>query len=95
MDQLRGHGHAVTDELERFVRAEGRIEPDDPAFDRGIDLFKGGYLDSLGVVHLVAHIEDRYGIVLTDDELSDPGFVSVDGIGAVVEAAVRRAGLAG
>ena len=81
---------AVADHLEWFVRDTGHIAPDDRDFTRDTDLFRLGYLDSLGVEALIAHIEDTYRLELTDEELSDPAFHTVRGIAGIVAAALRR-----
>ncbi|GAA2835523.1 phosphopantetheine-binding protein [Kitasatospora sp. CM 4170] len=82
---------AVAEILERFVRTEGRIEDGDPDFTREVDLFASGYLDSLGTVHLINHIEERFRLELDDDALADPSFGSIDGISAIVAAGLRHA----
>ncbi|MFC9285742.1 phosphopantetheine-binding protein [Streptomyces sp. NPDC057052] len=75
----------VATTLERFVRAEGRVTDDDPGFDRDVDLFTAGYLDSLGTVHLIAFIEEHFAVDLHDDVLADPTFTSLNGIAALIE----------
>jgi acyl carrier protein len=70
--------------LEEFIRREGRVEADDPDFSRQVNLFDAGYLDSLGVVHLITHLEVAFGLELSDEALADPAFVSIDGMSAIV-----------
>ena len=49
---------------------------------RGINfqdnLLESGILDSLGILDLVAFVEQNFGIVLTDDELVPEHFQSID-----------------
>ena len=61
----------------------------DPAFRHDADLFELGYVDSVGVVALVAWIEDRYRIALTEDDLFDERFATIEGIADII--AERRA----
>lgn len=56
----------------------------DPAFGRDVDLFELGYVDSVGVVALVAWIEDRYRIELSEDDLFDERFATIEGIADIV-----------
>ena len=89
--ETRGNtDHAVADELERFIREVGRVADDDVDFTRQVQLFHAGYLDSLGVTQLIVHIEEEFQLELSDEELSDPAFQSIDGISAIVEAALRE-----
>jgi acyl carrier protein len=67
-------------ELEAFVVEElavGRglrsVGPDD-------DLLAAGIVDSLGVTQLVTYLEDRFGIRVTDEELTPANFRSVAAI---------------
>jgi len=52
----------VAEILERFVRAEGRVLDEDPDFNRDVDLFTSGYLDSLGTMHLISYIEREFTV---------------------------------
>ena len=47
-------------------------------------LLEAGILDSLGVLALVAFIEKRYGITVTEDEMMPENFDSIDAIAAFV-----------
>ena len=89
--ETRGNtDHAVADEVERFIRDVGQVADDDVDFTRQTQLFRSGYLDSLGAAQLLAHIEEKFQLELSDDELSDPAFQSIDGISAIVDAALRE-----
>jgi acyl carrier protein len=81
--------HVVAEELERFVRAVGQVADDDPDFTREIHLLHSGYLDSRGVIDLIAHIEEHFRVELGDDDLSDPAFTNIDGMSGIIEAALR------
>jgi acyl carrier protein len=48
-------------------------------------LVEAGLIDSLGVAELVAHIEARYGVAASDDELVPDNFDSVTRIAAFIE----------
>ncbi len=82
---------SIAADLEAFVRREGNVAADDPDFDRQVNLFEAGYLDSLGVVHLLGHVESAFQLQLSDDALIDPRFVNVDGMAAVISASLAHA----
>ena len=77
---------SVRAELEAFIVEEialGRglqsIAPDE-------DLLARGVIDSLGVTQLVAFLEDRYAIRVTDEELTPANFQSLARLEAFVAA---------
>lgn len=81
---------SVAAELEDFI-------VDEIALGRGIesiaaddDLLAGGVIDSLGVTQLVAFLEERFAIRVTDDELVPANFQTLARLEAFV--ARKRAG---
>jgi acyl carrier protein len=54
-------------------------------------LLESGVLDSLGILDLVAFIEQEFSIGVSDDELVPENFQSVDHIAAFVENKSSRA----
>jgi len=75
---------SVTSELETFIVDEitlGRgireIEPDEDLLSRGI-------IDSLGVTQLVEFLEERFGIVVADEDLTPANFQTLNRIDAFV-----------
>jgi acyl carrier protein len=74
----------IQDRVESFVREQFHVAQDDPRFDRATDLYEGGYIDSVGVVELLAFIAETFGVTVPEAELLSPDFSSIEGIGAVV-----------
>ncbi len=70
----------VAQDLEAFVRERFQVEEDDDFFTPDVNLWEEGYVDSAGVVELIAYLEDSYTIQIPRSMLFDPGFTSVDGI---------------
>lgn len=70
----------VGQDLDAFVRDRFQVEQDDDFFTTDVNLWEEGYVDSAGVVELVAYLEDTYSIKIPRSMLFDPGFTSVDGI---------------
>ncbi|MBZ6288446.1 acyl carrier protein [Streptomyces olivaceus] len=80
---------AAADRLEALICEIGHISADDPSFGRRVNLFQAGYADSLATLQVIAQVESDFGIELTEEDLFDPRFGTIDGITAV--AGERRA----
>ena len=76
-DGIAGH-------LEAFIRAQFAIAPSDMRFNRSVLLFEHGYVDSVGAVELLAFVQDKFGVVVPDEELLSDEFSTIDGIAAVI-----------
>jgi acyl carrier protein len=77
---------SIRDELyayieENFLYLRPGLELGDE--DRFLEL---GVIDSTGVVELVTEVEDRYGIVVEDVEITEENFGSLAGLVRYVEA---------
>jgi|SRR5688572_8187940 len=82
----------VAASVEAFLCARSHVSADDRRFSRQINLWEEGYVDSIGVIELIGHIEDTFEVALPDEVLFDPGFASIDGIARIVATLpVRRA----
>ena len=85
----------IAEEIARFVVVAGCIQEDETGFSRSVDLFDTGYLDSLGVVRLIAFIEERYAIQLGAAELTDQRFTTIDGMAEILIGVLGVAGVYG
>ncbi|MER7412783.1 MULTISPECIES: acyl carrier protein [Streptomyces] len=56
------------------------------------DLLSDGVIDSLGVLKLIAWVEDRFGLAVDDTDLDPDNFRSAASIDAFVAAAPQRVG---
>lgn len=70
--------------LEDFVRDRFTVADSDDRFDRTVPLFQRGYVDSIGVVELLAFLEEEFGVRVPDDVLLDDSFETIEGIAATV-----------
>jgi acyl carrier protein len=70
--------------IERFVRKQFRIDETVPSL-RDAHLFESGFVDSAGVVELIAFLESTFTIGLDDDEVFSEDFTTINGIAAMVE----------
>ena len=70
--------------IERFIRQDFRIVDNSPSL-RAAHLFESGYVDSAGVVELIAFLESTFTIRLDDDQVFSEDFTTINGIAAIVE----------
>ena len=70
--------------LEAFIRANFQIGDDDPYFDRDVNLWDEGYVDSTGVVEVIAFLEETFGVTIPDEMLFSPDFTSIAGMSKLV-----------
>ncbi|MFJ4013653.1 acyl carrier protein [Streptomyces sp. NPDC090026] len=73
--------------VERFLPGVDAEE-----LDPDYDLLATAVIDSLGILHVAAWLEQRYGIVLPDADLAGRNFRTVAAIRAVAERAARGEG---
>lgn len=84
MEDSRANGYRVAERIEAFVRERFSVSAGDPRFGRAVDLFGGGYVDSIGFVELLAFLEDEFGVDVPEDELLSDQFTCIDGMACVV-----------
>ena len=70
--------------IERFIRKQFRIDESVPSL-RDAHLFESGFVDSAGVVELIAFLESTFKIRLDDDHVFSDEFTTINGIAAIVE----------
>jgi acyl carrier protein len=70
--------------VEEFARREFSIKDSDQRFDRTVDLFEDGYVDSIGVIELIQFLERTFAIDIPEADLFSPEFSSIDGIARIV-----------
>ena len=70
--------------VEEFIRSRFRVRPDDDHFSRDVNLWEEGYVDSAGVVEMIAFIEQTFSITLPEEILFDPDFTYIRGIARLI-----------
>jgi acyl carrier protein len=70
--------------IEQFIVSEitGEVELGSLPHDQ--DLLAADLIDSLGIEELVTFLEGKYGITVSDEDLTPENFQSVDSIAAFV-----------
>lgn len=76
--------HRIADQIERFVRTQFRVAARDTRFSRSQHLFEHGYVDSVGVVELLAFVSEQFGVDVPDEMLMSEDFSTIDGIAGIV-----------
>jgi acyl carrier protein len=76
--------NVVEDRIEMFVRTQFSVSPNDPGFDRGVNLFEHGYVDSVGAVELLGFLQEQFNVEVPDDDLLADDFSTVAGIARIV-----------
>jgi acyl carrier protein len=74
----------VADRTEAYIRNHFSISSRDVGFGPTVDLFQGGYVDSVGLVELLQFIQDEFGVEIPDDDLLSDDFATIEGIARIV-----------
>jgi acyl carrier protein len=54
-------------DIERFIRERFQIADAESGFTRTVNLWEEGYVDSLGVVEVIAYLEKRFSVKLPEE----------------------------
>lgn len=71
--------------LEEFIASELIGNDEDNLFDHKTRLIETGIIDSMGIMKLLAFIEETYSIQLNDGEIVPDNFETVDTIVALID----------
>jgi acyl carrier protein len=74
--------------VEEYVRTRFRVQVDDDLFSRDVNMWENGYVDSAGVVEMLAFLESRFKIKIGEEAFFDPNFTNIRGISGTVLRAV-------
>ncbi len=75
---------SAAERIEGFVRETFEVSATDPRFGRDVDLFEGGYVDSVGLTELLAFIEAEFAISIPDEDLASDEFMTIGGMATIV-----------
>ena len=71
--------------IEAFLRTHFTIGPDHGRFARDIDLFEGGYVDSVGVIELLEFLGAEFEVEIPEEHLLSNEFSTIEGIARIVQ----------
>jgi acyl carrier protein len=77
--------------IKRFVLDEFLPDLAEDQLETDYDLVAGGVIDSLGLLKLIAWLEQHFGVAIDDVELDPDSFRTIDAIDAFVASAVPAA----
>ncbi len=75
----------VEEEIRAFLVQNFPLGEDVSSLDASASLIDAGVIDSTGVLELVAFVEERYGIVVEDEELLPENLDSIERIAGYVQ----------
>ena len=76
---------AVKKQLQAFIEESFLYLKPDLELSTSDDLVELGVIDSLGFVELVEEVQTLYGLTVSDIEITEDNFGSIDAIAAFVE----------
>ena len=75
----------VQDEIKRFILQNFLFTSDEAAVASSESLMEKGVVDSTGILELIMHLEEQYGIKVQDEEMLPANLDSIERIAAFVE----------
>jgi len=75
---------SVLPEIRAFI-VENFLLGNDSGFDNAESLLESGVIDSTGIMHVVAFLEERFGILVEDEDMVADNLESVSRIASYVE----------
>jgi acyl carrier protein len=83
---INGKSHSdMEQEISAFIRERFDVPADDKYFNLDVNLWEEGYVDSLGVVEVIAHLEKTYALKIPEMMLFSPDFTSIAGMSRVLK----------
>jgi len=76
-------------ELRQFITDSFLIGDDQVVFADADSFMKNGIIDSTGVLELTAHLEEKYNVTPTDDEMLPTNLDSIDNLVNFIQHKVR------
>ncbi len=70
--------------IELIIREIAEVGVDDEDFSTSIDLFDYGYLDSFGIVNLIAAIQESFGVDMMNIDFYGEDIRTLEAISATI-----------
>jgi D-alanine--poly(phosphoribitol) ligase subunit 2 len=81
---------ATPDRIRSFIASEIMLEPE--ADVTGETVLLGGVMDSLGYMQLVSYLQEQFGIVVEEQEVTPDNFRTVADVERLVDSKLRTPG---
>lgn len=75
----------ILKDLERILLTEVAVEIDKTSLDPDEDLLEQGIIDSLGIMKLIAYMEETLGIEVLDEDIVPENFQNLNAMTKFVE----------
>jgi acyl carrier protein len=75
----------VLENLEKVLLTEIAVDLDKKSLDPDEDLLEQGIIDSLGLMKLIAFMEETFGIKIIDEEIIPENFQSLNSMTSLVK----------
>ena len=79
----------IKDCIKQFIQTEILYDKEKVALEDSTPLIDSGIVDSLGIVKLLAFLEETYAIRMNEDELIPENFESIEVIFLLVEKKIK------
>ncbi len=79
------------EDIRGFIEAEILRRENGAALPDSVSLIETGIIDSLSIQVLIAYLEKKFSIRITDDEIVPENFESIEAIGNLVQAMSKSA----
>ena len=83
---------AIESILSDFIKSDLSKGAKLDAIDPHASLIHEGIIDSMAILHLLAFIEDQFGITIKDEEMVLDNFQTIDSIRSFIEAKKQEQG---
>lgn len=78
------------EKIRRFVLKELCLDGKRRPLSDSEPLLEKGIIDSMGILHLIAFLDEKFGILLSDEELNPKNFESLESIYALVANKIKE-----
>jgi acyl carrier protein len=79
------------DVIREFIQAEIMRQNKAAVLSNSVSLIETGIIDSLSIQVLIAYLEKKFSIRITDDEIVPENFETIEAIGNLVQAMSKHA----
>lgn len=76
---------SIKTDVKKFIARNYLFSEDESALADHVSLIEKGIVDSTGILELIMHVEETYGVKVLDSDMTPENFDSVDKIVAFVE----------
>jgi acyl carrier protein len=80
------------DVIKKFIESEIMRQKNGVVLSNTVSLIETGIIDSLSIQVLIAYLEKKFSIRITDDEIVPENFETIEAIGNLVQAMSKPSG---